>query len=103
TLTAKVFVEIDNADGAIPLGALAHVTFDLPRSSGPGVVLPKSAVLNRGGERLVFVQTGPETFLPKPVATRFGPTPGTLVVTKGLDDGDRVVISGNYQLLVGAQ
>lgn len=102
TLAAKVFVELDNRDGKLPLGALAHVTFTKKVDSQRGFVLPKGAVLNRGGERLVYVQTGAESFAPRSVATRFGPDPGTVVVTKGLREGDRVVITGNYQLLVGA-
>jgi biotin carboxyl carrier protein len=103
TLAAKVFLEIDNQDGKIPLGGLAHVSFELGTTERSGVLLPKAAVLNRGGERIVYIQTSAETFRPKPVTTKFTSRPGEVIVTNGLEDGERVVVMGNYQLLVGAK
>lgn len=103
TLTAKVYVEIDNSTENIPLGVVAHVAFELPGRSSTGFVLPKSALLDRGGERILFVQTGPETFEAKSVSANPGTQLGTVVVTNGIEEGDRVVVSGNYQLLVGAK
>lgn len=102
TLRAKVYIEVQNPEGALTLGGLTQVSVQIPSEGKKGFVLPKAAVLNRGGEQLVFVQTGPEEFKAKPVATAFGTEPGSVVVTAGLEDDDRVVISGNYQLLVGA-
>ncbi len=102
SLTAKVFIELDNSAGEIPLGALSNVTFDMGSDGAPAIELPRDAVMNRGGERVVFVQTGPESFLAKPVVTRFGTSPASVVVTGGVNEGERVVVSGAYQLLVGA-
>lgn len=102
TLRAKVFIEVQNPDGSLTLGGLTQVSVQIPSEGKKGFVLPKAAVLNRGGEQLVFVQMGPEDFKAKPVATAFGTEPGTIIVTAGLEDDERVVISGNYQLLVGA-
>lgn len=102
TLRAKVFIEVQNPEGVLTLGGITQVAVQIPSEGKKGFVLPKAAVLNRGGEQLVFVQTGPEEFKAKPVATAFGTEPGTVVVTAGLEDNDRVVVSGNYQLLVGA-
>jgi biotin carboxyl carrier protein len=103
TLSAKVFIEIENPSENIPLGVVAQVAFELPGKSTTGFVLPKGAILDRGGERLVYIQTGPETFLPKPVSVIPGFQINTVVVTQGLSEGDRVVTQGNYQLLVGAK
>ena len=49
------------------------------------------------------MQTGPETFAPRQVVTADSAEPGTVLVTQGLQDGNRVVTSGSYQLLMKAK
>ena len=98
TRTAKFFVEVDNADGHLRLGSFASVYF-LGAESKEGITIPKGAVLNRGGEQLVIIQTGPESFKARTVLVERGTEPGTMRVLNGLADGDRVVVAGNYQLL----
>lgn len=102
TRTAKVFIELAEAPKELRIGSFVHINFVLD-SQTEGMVLPGDAVLNRGGERLVFVKTGPETFEPRSVTVADGADPRTLVVTSGLEDGDRVVTTGNYQLLMKAR
>lgn len=105
TFTGKVYVEIDNADDQIPLGSFASISFisaDNTKTGSQGYVFPRSAVLSRGGEVVAFVQTGPESFKQRVVTTKPGRFPGEVVVTSGINEGDRVVIQGNYQLLVAA-
>ena len=98
TRTAKFFVEVDNADGRLRLGSFASVFF-LGAQEKEGITIPKGAVLNRGGEQLVIIQTGPETFKARTVIVERGSEPGTARVLSGLLDGERVVVAGNYQLL----
>lgn len=102
TRTAKVFVELGEAPRELRLGSFAKIHFTL-KSRREGVSLPVDAVLSRAGEPLVFVKTGPETFEPRAVSVIDGAEPGTVVVTRGLADGDRVVTTGNYQLLMKAK
>jgi multidrug efflux pump subunit AcrA (membrane-fusion protein) len=102
TRTAKVFIELSEAPKELRIGSFASINFVLD-SQTEGVVLPGDAVLNRGGERLVFVKTGPETFEPRSVTVIDGADPRTVVVTGGLEGGDRVVTTGNYQLLMKAR
>jgi hypothetical protein len=103
TLSGKVFIEIENRDNNIALGSSATVSFITGKSGSEGFVLPRSAVLFRGAESIVFVQMGPELFEQKIVTFEPAATPDILVVRTGLAPGDRVVVSGNYQLLTAAR
>ena len=98
TRTAKFYVEVENSDGRLRLGSFASVYFLGPETK-VGITIPKGAVLNRGGEQLVIIQTGPESFKARTVIVERGTEPGTVQVLSGLKDGERVVIAGNYQLL----
>jgi membrane fusion protein, heavy metal efflux system len=102
TRTAKAFLELDNSDGKLRLGSFVTIYFALS-SQAKGIMLPVSAVVTRSGEEVVFIQTGPESFEGRSVVTAKGPKPGTVVVTSGVKDGDRVVVSGSYQLLMKAR
>ncbi len=102
TRTAKVFLELVNPPQALRMGMLATVAFALQRKT-QAIPVPASAILNRAGDRIVFVQLGPETFTARQVTVEDGPVAGTVLITQGVNDGERVVISGNYQLLMKAK
>lgn len=102
TRTAKAFLELVTPPQGLRIGSLATIWFSLKRT-GEAIPVPLSAVLNRAGDRIVFVQTGPETFVPRAVVVEDGPVPGTVLITQGVADGERVVTSGNYQLLMKAK
>ncbi len=102
TRTAKVFLELLAPPKDLRIGTLATVSFALA-ARGESIQIPASALLNRAGDRIVFVQTGPETFAPRQVVISDSAEPATVLVTQGLKDGDRVVTSGNYQLLMKAK
>ena len=62
------------------------------------LVVPRSAVFERDGRKLVFVHTAPERFTAREVT--LGTSLGARVaVTGDLNPGDRVVVSGGYPLL----
>lgn len=102
TRTAKVFVEIDNSDGKIRIGSFATIHFAL-RDEREAITLPLSAILNRSGEQIVYVQLGPESFESRSVVSEKSSEPGKIIITSGIKDGDRVVVKGNYQLLMKAK
>ena len=61
------------------------------------LVVPDSAIVDAGGETLVFVKVAPEAFETRPV--RVGPlSAGYREVTVGLSEGERVVVQGTYAL-----
>lgn len=102
TRTAKHFVEIDNSDGKLRLGTLVSVYFILSVAQ-EGISLPKNAIVSRGGDQVVIIQTGPETFRPQTVLVQRSSEPGEVRILSGLAGDERVVVSGNYQLLSKAK
>lgn len=61
------------------------------------LTIPEGAVVDSGGESIVFVKTGPETFEVRPV--RLGArSADQREVLEGLAAGDRVVVRGTYPL-----
>jgi membrane fusion protein, heavy metal efflux system len=61
------------------------------------LTIPDGAVVDSGGETLVFVKTGPETFETRPV--RVGAlSADRREVLVGLAEGERVVVQGTYAL-----
>lgn len=98
TRTARFFVELENSAGKIRLGSLATVYFR-DKDSKDGISLPKGAVLNRGGEQVVILQVGPESFKAQTVISQRSSEPGEVQILDGLKGGERIVVAGNYQLL----
>ena len=91
TRTVKAIFRVDNPQRRLKLGMFAHVQI------GAGVthdvlVVPDRAVLDVDGRRVVFVHTAPELFVSREVAV--GRRDGDLVEVRGVQAGDRVVISG---------
>jgi len=90
TRSVKVRVAIDNPDGRFKPGMFATVRF--AGTSTPRVVVPTTALVQRGDESFAFVEVGDFVFEPRRVAT--GPQQGGVtVITEGLDAGTRVVTS----------
>ncbi|HEX7632329.1 MAG TPA: efflux RND transporter periplasmic adaptor subunit, partial [Lacunisphaera sp.] len=95
TRTAKVRVNLPNADRALfhKQTATGRVRFEVP-----GVLLaPRSAVLQHGGEPVVFLQQADHAYLARRVALgRVGDD--TVEILAGLHEGDRVVTEGGLLL-----
>ena len=65
------------------------------------VAIPESAVVDDGGQPVVFVQTGGESFTRRPV--RLGSrTEGYVHVVSGVEPGERVVDRGAYLIRLAA-
>lgn len=103
--TGRVRVELPNPDGTLRPGMFANA--ELKVDLGERLAIPKSAVIDTGIRRVVYVRTGPTTFLGREV--QIGPTSGDRVaVLSGLAEGDEVVTAANFlidsqsQLMTGA-
>ena len=96
TRTAKIIAELDN-----PRGQLKPQMFARVRYAGPAravVTIPIGAVVHDEQRTTVFVEQVRGQFERRDVA--LGPRHGsTVVVTKGLTAGDRVVIDGTMLLM----
>ena len=97
--TARLRVEADNLDGLLRPGMFARAEIG-PREPHRAVLaVPADAVMTVEGEDSVFVPVAGEenTFARRAVSV--GPRVGDLVlVTRGLEEGDQVVVSGGFIL-----
>ncbi len=94
TRTAKVRVELANRDGML----LPNMYADVEIGSGdatPELAVPDSAVIDSGTRRIVILDRGEGRFEPREVKLgRRGD--GTVAITEGVSEGDRVVVSANF-------
>lgn len=89
TRTIKVRIAFANDDGRLKPGMFATATFTA--TAQPEVVVDTESLVLIGDKTFVFVETAPWTFLRRSVTT--GQTQGKLaVITKGLEQGERVVM-----------
>lgn len=93
----EVWFEVPNPGGRLRIGALVDVGIEQGGAES-ALVLPRSAVFEKDGRKLVFVHTAPERFTAREVT--LGTSLGArIVVTGDLAPGDRVVATGGYPLL----
>ena len=93
----EAWFEVPNAGGRLRVGALIEVGIEQGAVES-ALVVPRSAVFEKDGRKLVFVHTAPERFTAREVT--LGASLGSRVVITGeLAPGDRVVVSGGYTLL----
>ena len=95
TRTLKVRLEVRNPGFKLRPGMFVDVV--QPVELGPALTVPRSAVLDSGSRRMVFVDKGEGNFEPRKVTTgwRYGER---VEILKGLKEGDEVVTSGNFLL-----
>jgi membrane fusion protein, copper/silver efflux system len=91
--TGRVRVDVDNRDLKLRPDAYVDVTLSL--DEGEGLTVPFGAVLPTGEHNIVFVDKGEGRLEPRFVQLggKFG---DFYWVTKGLQEGERVVASGNF-------
>ncbi len=95
TRTAKVRVELPNADHAIRHEMFADVEIAVEGSETPRLAVPVSAVIDTGARQVVLVERGAGKFEPRNV--KLGVRGDGLVeVTDGIGNGDSVVVSANF-------
>ncbi len=93
----EAWFEVPNPGGRLRIGALVDVGIE-QGGAEPALVVPRSAVFEKDGRKLVFVHTAPERFTAREVT--LGTSLGARVAVMGaLAPGDRVVVAGGYPLL----
>ncbi len=93
--TLKVRLEADNP--GFRMRPEMFVDVEIPASYGPAITAPAEAVLDTGRRKIVFVDRGNGYFEPRQVETGWQ-MDGAVEVTKGLAEGERIVVSGNFLL-----
>jgi membrane fusion protein, copper/silver efflux system len=91
--TARVRIDVDNADGKLRPGAYVDVSLEL--DLGTGLTVPAGAILPTGEHNIVFVDKGSGRLELRyvQVGGKFG---DYYQVTAGLLAGERVVSSANF-------
>ena len=93
TRTAKLRLVFDNQDLALRPEMYGDVV--LQQRTGRLLAVPREAVLDLGTRHIVFVDLGDGRLQAREIAV--GPQIGGFVpVTAGLEEGERVVTSGNF-------
>lgn len=96
TRTVKFLFEAKNPAGKLRPGQFVEVDI-ATGASEPTLAIPDAAVLVEEGQEIVYLHVDPEGFVARPV--RLGTRDGLQrAVLSGLEEGDRVVIAGTYQL-----
>ena len=96
TRTMKVRAQIDNAEYALKLGMFVTGTLHIPTAE-QALVVPHAALQRMASKRVVFIQTGPETFQPRDVQVGQESTTG-IQILEGVQPGEQVVATGSFHL-----
>ena len=96
TRATKVIFQLPNAGRALRLGMQANVRLDAGEQV-TAMVIPKEAVLEHEGKKIVYVLLSGEEFERREV-TIGDELGGKVAVLSGLNKGERVVTQGAYQL-----
>jgi cobalt-zinc-cadmium efflux system membrane fusion protein len=101
TRTVQAIFEVANPDGRLRIGAMVDVAVQ-GAAVAETIAVPQAALLEREGELVVVVKTGPETFAVRGV--RVGPRNASMAgALSGLQVGERVVVEGGSSVLLAAQ
>jgi RND family efflux transporter MFP subunit len=93
TRTLKVRLEAANSDFALRPDMFVDVEY--PVSLPAALTVPAEAVLDTGQRKTVFVDRGNGYFEPRRVETGWR-MEDRIEITKGLMEGERIVVSGNF-------
>jgi Cu(I)/Ag(I) efflux system membrane fusion protein len=93
TRSARVRIVLPNPKGALKPGMFANALIRVP--AAPRLVVPRSALIDTGTRRVVYVESAANTFTARNVTP--GSTAGAWVeILEGLKEGERVVAQGNF-------
>ncbi len=102
TRSNRVRIELPNPDLRLKPGMYASVQFESAADRGSALMVPKTALVDRGLERFVWVETAPGRYAPRRVTTG-GEAGGYVAILTGLREGERVVVHGGFLLDSEAQ
>jgi RND family efflux transporter MFP subunit len=97
TRTAKLRLEFENLRYRLKPGMYANIYLN-PRMSGDSLVIPQEAVIDSGVRKLVFISLGKGKFQPREVKLGMEGNDDEFEVLEGLDENERIVISGQFLL-----
>lgn len=101
TRTARVRVELPNPGLVLKPDMYANVRM-IGAPAPAHIMVPASAVIDRGQKKFVWVETAPNTYEPREVTTG-GMHGEAVVIAAGLNAGDNVVVEGGFLLDSEAQ
>ncbi|TVR13578.1 MAG: efflux RND transporter periplasmic adaptor subunit [Planctomycetota bacterium] len=93
TLVARI--EVDNHDHRLRAGDYAQVQIPLILED-QALLVPRSAVVSSGRHDRVFIDLGRGRFAPREVQLGLEDDRGRVVIREGLEEGERIVVSGQY-------
>ncbi|MDO9184389.1 MAG: efflux RND transporter periplasmic adaptor subunit [Bacteroidia bacterium] len=94
--SSQVILEIDNSEGLFKPGQFVNVDV-MAQSENKKLVVPTSAIAEINGKSVVFIHHDPEVF--KVMYVQLGESSSeTTVILNGLEENERVVTSGTYQI-----
>lgn len=99
--TVKVVFVVENKEGRLRDGMFVKVLIETQRKE-TGTMFPKAAVVNEGGQSMVYVKTAPETFVARPVEIK-GVWGDRVMTATGVNPGDILVVQGMYQIRSSAK
>jgi Cu(I)/Ag(I) efflux system membrane fusion protein len=94
TRTARIRIELPNESGVLKPDLYGTVEIEAGDTVA-AVSIPESAVLDSGTRRVVLIELGGGAFEPREVELG-ARGDGYVEVIKGLSDGERVVVDGNF-------
>jgi RND family efflux transporter MFP subunit len=94
TRTVSVHVHVANPSMRLLPGMFVNATF-VSRAAQPSIVVPRSAVLDTGVRKIVYLARPNGVFEAREVAVG-APSDDLFPVTSGLAVGDKVVLNGNF-------
>lgn len=96
TRTVKVIFLVNNKKHLLKVGMFADINIETDNSIEV-IAIPKESVVDVGGKNVVFIHTKPQNF--KGVEVFTGKDDGNFMeIVSGLEEGSRIVTTGNYQL-----
>lgn len=101
TRTAKVRIELPNRDLLLKPDMYANARI-LGGPAPPHIMVPASAVVDRGQKQFVWVETQPGTYEPREITTG-GRHGEAIVIASGVAEGENVVVEGGFLLDSEAQ
>jgi Cu(I)/Ag(I) efflux system membrane fusion protein len=93
TRTIRVRTEFDNRNGKLRPNMFVNARLRIPLPNA--LVVPASSVLNTGKREVVWIEVSENTFVPRDV-TIGARTESFAQVIRGMNEGDRVVVTGGY-------
>jgi len=96
TGSIPLLVEIKNPSGVLKINQAVQVEL-YTSAHQEELCVPKSAIYEDDGSKIVFVHIEGETF-EKRIVTTGGSYQGWVAILNGIEDGERVVTAGGYQV-----